>query len=127
MGYSNFELVLGNGRNLSALAGLSFDFVYANTVVQHLSTTTLKKYLTEISRLLTPEGLCVFQVLQTRLPASQKRLSGADLFSVAYTSSEFESLLRASGFTTQAFGDIDYGKDENFWGIYVLSKNEILF
>ena len=127
LGYSNFELVLGNGRNLSALAGLSFDFIYANTVVQHLSTRTLKKYLTEISRLLTPEGLCVLQVLQTHLPASQKRLSGADLFSVAYTSSELESLLGTSGFTIQAFGDIDYGKDENFWGLYVFSKNKISF
>ena len=122
LNYSNFELILGNGRNLSALNGLSFDFVYANTVVQHLSTKTLKNYLTDISRLLAPEGLCVLQVLQTRLPASQKRLSGADLFSVAYTSLEFESLLRTSGFTTLAFGEINYGTDEEFWGLYALKS-----
>lgn len=120
--YSNFELALGNGRNLSVLDSASFDFVYANTVVQHLSTKTLKNYLREISRVLAPEGLCVLQVLQTRLPASQKRLSRADLFSVAYTSSEFESLLGTIGFTTVAFGEIKYGTDDKYWGLYALKK-----
>jgi ubiquinone/menaquinone biosynthesis C-methylase UbiE len=121
--YSNFELFLGNGRDFSALHSSSFDFIYANTVVQHLSTKTLKNYLMEISRLLTPEGLCVLQVLQTHLPVSQKRLSGSDLFSVAYTSSEFESLLRASGFTNQAFGEINYGTEDKFWGLYAFKKD----
>ena len=107
---------------MSVLDGLSFDFVYANTVVQHLSTKTLNQYLKDLWHLLAPEGLCVLQVLQTRLPESQKRLSKSDLFSVAYTSSEFESLLQKNGFAIQVYAEVDYGNDHNFWGLYVFKK-----
>lgn len=119
---ANFQLFLGSGRDLSVLDGLGFDFVYANTVVQHLSTKTLNRYLKDLWHLLAPEGLCVLQVLQTRLPVSQKRLSSSDLFSVAYTSSEFESLLENNGFAIQVYVEVDYGNDHNFWGLYVIKK-----
>ncbi len=121
-GYSNYQLVVGSGNDLSALRGLTFDFIYANTVVQHLSTNTLKKYLRDICGLLNKEGLCVLQVLQTRRSSSRKRLSWSDLFSVAYTPMEFASILSKFGYSLEDYAEIDYGNENDFWGLYVFKQ-----
>jgi len=121
-GYSNFQLVSGSGTDLSALRGSTFDFIYANTVVQHLPTHTLGKYLRDISGLLNDEGLCVLQVLQTRSASSRKRFSRSDLFSVAYTTSEFNSLLLKYGFSVKDYAEIEYGSKDDFWGLYAFNQ-----
>jgi len=121
-GYSNYQLVVGSGSDLSVLRGLTFDFIYANTVVQHLSTNTLKKYLRDMSGLLNDEGFCVLQVLQTRSPSSRKRFSRSDLFSVAYIPSEFNSILLKYGFLLKDYAEIEYGSEDDFWGLYVFNK-----
>jgi cyclopropane fatty-acyl-phospholipid synthase-like methyltransferase len=121
-GYSNFQLVTGSGNDLSALRNSTFDFIYANTVVQHLSTHTLEKYLRDIASLLNAEGLCVLQVLQTRSLLSRKRFSRSDLFSVAYTASEFKSLLLKYGFSLKHYAEIEYGGEDDFWGLYVFNQ-----
>lgn len=121
-GYSNFQLVTGSGSDLSALRGSTFDFIYANTVVQHLSTQTLAKYLRDISGLLNDKGLCVLQVLQTQSSSSRKRFSRSDLFSVAYTTSEFNSLLLKYGFSLKDYAEIEYGGKDDYWGLYVFNR-----
>lgn len=121
-GYSNFRLELGNGRNLRVLRNSKYDVIYANTVIQHLSTFTLKRYLKDIKDILTDDGKCMLQVLQTSSKLSQKRLSGSDLFSVAYTSSEFQSLVTKTGMAVDSYAKINYGNDGHYWGLYVLSK-----
>jgi SAM-dependent methyltransferase len=122
-GYSNFQLHLGNGKNLQVLQGLKFDFIYANTVVQHLSTFTFKKYLKDIRSILEEGGTCILQVLQTTSRSSQKRLSSSDLFSVAYTFQECQSLVTNSGMSINQYAEIHYGNDDHYWGLYVLSNN----
>ena len=121
-GYSNFHLEFGNGKNLEVLRHLKFDLIYANTVIQHLSTFTLKQYLKDLRVILADDGKCMLQVLQTSSNTSQKRLSGSDLFSVAYTSQEFRSLISKAGMMIGGYAEISYGNDEHYWGLYVLSK-----
>lgn len=121
-GYSNFRLGFGNGKNLEVLRNSKYDLIYANTVIQHLSTFTLKRYMKDISAIMADGGKCMLQVLQTSSKFSQKRLSGSDLFSVAYTASEFQSLVTKTGMAIDSYVEITYGNDGHYWGLYVLSK-----
>lgn len=121
-GYSNFQLAFGNGKNLDVLRNSKFDLVYANTVIQHLSTFTLKRYMRDFRTIMTDDGKCMLQVLETSSRFSQKRLSSSDLFSVAYTAKEFQSLVTRAGMVIDGYAKINYGKDGHYWGLYVLSK-----
>jgi hypothetical protein len=51
-----------------------------------------------------------------------KRLSSADLFSVAYSKDEFDSLISQSGLRVVAFAKEEYNSDKTFWGFYLVKK-----
>ena len=123
LGYTDFKLYLGNGKNLKVVDGRSFDLIIANTVIQHLPTKVLKAYFKDIRNLLTHDGIAVLQVLETRSTQSKKRLSSTDLFSVAYTKKEFLKLVLQSNLIIDKFSDLEYGQGETYWSIYVLRSN----
>jgi len=117
--YGNFHLFLGNGKDLSVVRGSTFDLIFTITVLQHMPTRITKKYLRDIRGLLAPGGICMIQTLNS-YGSSMKRLSAADLFSVAYSKSEFDGLLAISGLQTIEYVSQDYGSDETYWGIYLV-------
>ena len=121
LGYRNFQLLLGNGKDLSVLSGRSFDLIFSNTVFQHLPTRTARKYLGEISKLLSEEGFCLIQALLSKT-TSYKRLSSADLFSVAYKKEEFANLLIEANLRVSNFAEVEYGSPDTYWGIYLLKR-----
>lgn len=121
LGYKNFRLVLGNGRNLKVLESQEYDLIFTITVLQHMPTKFAKNYLMDISRLLALNGICVIQTLIS-YGSSMKRLSSADLFSVAYSKDEFDYLISQSGLRVVAFAKKEYNSDETFWGIYSVKK-----
>lgn len=121
LGYSNFELIDGNGKDLEVIKKSRFDFIYSITVLQHLPTRTTKRYLRDIVELLEVDGIFIVQTLHSH-GKSMKRLSGVDLFSVAYSRSEFSLLLKQAGLKQVSYSELDYGSKETFWGIYLLTK-----
>lgn len=125
LSYSQFQLVLGNGKDLSVLRGSTFDLIFTITVLQHMPTRTTKRYLRDISDLLAPDGICMIQTLNS-YGSSMKRLSAADLFSVAYSKREFDELLANHGLQTIEYAREEYGSDETYWGIYLVKKRDSL-
>ena len=119
LGYTNFHLILGNGRDLKVLDSLQFDLIFTITVLQHMPTRYTKNYLNDISGILTPNGVCVIQTLNS-YGSSTKRLSSADLFSVAYSKDEFDYLISQSGLRVVAYAREEYDSDRTFWGIYMV-------
>jgi ubiquinone/menaquinone biosynthesis C-methylase UbiE len=58
----NITWTRGNGTDLQPLADRSVDFVFSYLVFQHLPQKELVlRYIAEMSRVLTPRGLCLFQ------------------------------------------------------------------
>lgn len=122
LNYNNFHLFLGNGKDLSVLNGSTFDLIFTITVLQHMPTRITKKYLRDIRSLLAPGGICMIQTLNS-YGSSMKRLSAADLFSVAYSKMEFDGLLANSGFQTIKYVREEYGSDKTYWGIYLVKNS----
>jgi protein-L-isoaspartate O-methyltransferase len=121
LGYQNYKLYLGDGKDLNVLKGFKFDFIFSITVLQHMPTWATKKYLQGMADLLDQEGMCVIQTLGSYGP-SMKRLSGVDLFSVAYSEKEFDNLLKVCGFQIIRSTKEEYGSDKTYWGIYLIRK-----
>ena len=48
-----------------------FYFVYSRLVLQHMEPQYSRRYIGELIRILTPEGLLIFQIHSERDPASQ--------------------------------------------------------
>jgi SAM-dependent methyltransferase len=60
---SNVYLYQNNGRDLSVLPQVEFDFAYSNIVFQHIpSREIIESYVSEVHRLLRPGALFKFQV-----------------------------------------------------------------
>ena len=60
---SNCEFILNTAGDLQRFQDRSFDLVYSNIVLQHLpSTRLIASYLVEFIRILTDDGLLVFQL-----------------------------------------------------------------
>jgi SAM-dependent methyltransferase len=123
LNYSNFQLFLGNGKNLKALQGSKYDFIFTITVLQHMPTKVTKKYLKDISHLLDTNGFCVIQTLNT-YGISKKRLSSADLFSVAYSKNEFDKLLINCGLYIVRYAVEEYESQDTYWGIYLVKTKD---
>ena len=51
-----------NARTDLPCADASVDFVYSRFVLQHMSRSLARAYIAEFIRVLSPEGLCVFQL-----------------------------------------------------------------
>jgi protein-L-isoaspartate O-methyltransferase len=123
LGVNDFELYKGNGKNLDILPNKKYDFIFSITVLQHIPTRVTKRYLRDIAGLLAVDGTCVLQVLQST-GKSHKRLSKADLFSVAYSKQEFDSIISKSGLRLEKYAVENYGSQDTYWGIYLLSKEK---
>lgn len=121
LGYTKFDLLKGNGKDLEILKPRKFDLIFSITVLQHLPTRTTKRYLKGVHDLLKEDGFFVVQTLHSSTK-SKKRLSVADLFSVAYSKPEFGKLLEQAGLRQIRYAEQNYGSEETFWGIYLLSK-----
>lgn len=63
----NVSFVVNQAADLSVFDDASFDFVYSNIVLQHVSNDLQRGYLAEFCRVLAPGGLAVFQVPSRRL------------------------------------------------------------
>jgi len=65
---------LNEASNLRLFADNSFDFIYSNITLQHMEPRYAKQYIQEFIRVLTPQGLLVFQLpstLEVAAPASE--------------------------------------------------------
>ena len=120
--YRNFSLFLGNGKDLLVLRNSRYDFIFSITVLQHMPTRITKKYLRDIANFLASDGMCVIQTLNS-YGSSMKRLSGADLFSVAYSKREFDKLILNCGLQIIEYAQEEYGSPQTYWGIYLLKKS----
>jgi SAM-dependent methyltransferase len=56
------EYIVNKDNNLELFADESFDFIYSNIVLQHMSPALSAGYILEFVRLLAPQGLLVFQI-----------------------------------------------------------------
>jgi 2-polyprenyl-3-methyl-5-hydroxy-6-metoxy-1,4-benzoquinol methylase len=119
LGFRGIELYEGNGKDLSCLKGEKFDFILSSTVFQHMHTKRFSKYLEEMSKSLTSEGMILMQILQTR-QKSVKRLSKYDLYSVEYGSLELKSIIAKSNLKIFSEFQLEYGSVDRYWGIYAL-------
>jgi ubiquinone/menaquinone biosynthesis C-methylase UbiE len=66
---------LNEAPDLKLFADNSFDFIYSNITLQHMEPQYAKKYIKEFIRLLTPQGILLFQqpsALKVALPALVK-------------------------------------------------------
>jgi len=54
--------VLNETDNLRAFPDASFDFIYTGNTLQHMEPRFAKSYLKEFLRVLSPEGVCLFQI-----------------------------------------------------------------
>jgi 2-polyprenyl-3-methyl-5-hydroxy-6-metoxy-1,4-benzoquinol methylase len=63
--------VLNEVDDLRAFDDQSFDFIYSSIVLQHMRPKYAKQYLREFLRLLSADGLLVFQVPSARLQDSR--------------------------------------------------------
>lgn len=62
-GYPNAHVFQNNGRDLTCLPNLQFDFAFSSIVFQHIpSREIIWNYVREVNRLLRPGGLFKFQV-----------------------------------------------------------------
>ena len=63
---SNCEFVVNSRSDLTLLASGSVDFIYSHLVLQHNDRACAERYVREFMRLLSPQGLAVFQVPSQR-------------------------------------------------------------
>ena len=68
------SFVLNRSSDLGCFDDSSFDFIYSNLVLQHVSNDLQRSYLLEFCRILTPGGLAVIQV-----PSLRRGFKGAVL------------------------------------------------
>jgi ubiquinone/menaquinone biosynthesis C-methylase UbiE len=61
---SNCQVFENNGNDLSIFPNENFDFVYSVYVFQHLTREVFRNYLSEIYRVLRPNGLLKFQIFE---------------------------------------------------------------
>jgi SAM-dependent methyltransferase len=64
---ANVSFVVNQAADLGVFADASFDFVYSNIVLQHVSNELQRSYVAEFCRVLAPGGLAVFQIPSRRL------------------------------------------------------------
>ena len=86
--------VHNQAEDLSIFADQSFDFVVSSMVLQHIRPAIAKSYLREFLRVLTPEGIAVFQ-----LPSHHRRLAnrGRGAFAKPMVDDAYRASLQVSG------------------------------
>lgn len=70
------EYHLNASDNLELFADGTFDFIYSNITLQHMESRHSKRYLEEFLRLLTPQGVLIFQLPSELRPAAHRQPSG---------------------------------------------------
>jgi SAM-dependent methyltransferase len=55
------KYIINEEANLSIFEDDSFDFIYSNIALQHIKPKYSKKYIVEFLRILSPQGLLIFQ------------------------------------------------------------------
>ncbi|MEA2882370.1 MAG: hypothetical protein QOH32_1626 [Bradyrhizobium sp.] len=78
----NIEYVLSTSTDLSVLGARSFDFIYSNITLQHLSEDLQKTYIREFAGLLRPGGLAVFQIPSRAADQTWRRIKISNLVSL---------------------------------------------
>ena len=63
----NVSFVVNQAADLATFEDGSFDFVYSNIVLQHVSNELQRGYVAELCRIVAPGGLAVFQIPSTRI------------------------------------------------------------
>jgi len=85
------DISLNQRSDLGILAGNQFDFIYSNITLQHMPPRYIKCYLREFLRLLSPDGVLLFQLPSQRSGkfASIRSLPRRLYHHVLYPSSPF--------------------------------------
>ncbi len=100
---SNVEFRLGTGTNLSGVPDSSVDFVFSLGVFERLSKATVRTYLSEVSRVLAPDGRACLEFLVSTKPrfvSADGTLWDASVYTF-WTSEEVRKTVEASGFTVE--------------------------
>lgn len=63
----NVSFVVNQAADLAVFDDGSFDFVYSNIVLQHVSNELQRGYVAELCRILAPGGVAVFQIPSARI------------------------------------------------------------
>jgi len=99
----NAEFFANNGTDLTLISDNSIDFVFSYIALQHCpSSKQVLMYIKEFSRILKPEGVCLFQV---RVAPTLKR---AIRFALSKKMASVKNLLRK-----------DYQKERAFMGNWI--------
>ncbi len=73
--FANCQFYLNDSDNLKLFPDNSFDFIYSSITLQHMEPRYSQTYLEEFLRLLTPQGLAVFQLPSERIRTSPKPIA----------------------------------------------------
>ena len=66
--YTNLNFVVGDGHSFSCFCDEMFDLVYSYIVFQHLPRHIVSLYMSDVARILKPNGTLVFQVQSRERP-----------------------------------------------------------
>jgi ubiquinone/menaquinone biosynthesis C-methylase UbiE len=70
---SKCQYYLNESDDLKLFADNNFDFIYSNIVLQHMEPRYSKNYLKEFLRILTPQGLLIFQLPSHPAPGQTRK------------------------------------------------------
>jgi len=65
---SRCKYVLNDSQNLSVFENDQFSFIYTSIVLQHIEPKYSRAYLQELIRILRPNGVLVFQIVDSLVP-----------------------------------------------------------
>ncbi len=69
----NCSYLVNETDDLRCLDSKSFDFIYSSLTLQHIQTGHSKKYLREFLRVLSRQGLMIFELPSEQLPTEEKK------------------------------------------------------
>jgi len=113
--YPNCKILLNNGIDLSDLSSNCFDFCYSLIVFQHIPEKKIvEQYVSEVSRILKPDGLFRFQVRGT-ISTKPKEITTWD--GVQFNSDEIHKIAYDNNFEILEEGN---DRDEYYWLTFCL-------
>ena len=76
------KYIINKDPDLSVFEDNSFDFIYSNIVLQHMKQKYSKKYIVEFLRILSPQGLLIFQQPSREIPRAAGKGTGKGMVEI---------------------------------------------
>jgi len=73
------KYIINKETDLSIFEDDSFDFIYSNIVLQHMKQKYSKKYIVEFLRILSPQGILIFQQPSREKPRTDGKCTGKSM------------------------------------------------